>query len=301
MSAQEMEMAERQSAISSQKGWRRLLSRTLIGSQRNPTLAFGLAILIIMAVIAIISPFITGEAILTSFEDRLISPSINGFWFGTDNFGRDVYARTLQGSRISLLVGFSVALLVTLFGLIFGLVSGYIRLVDNILMRVMDGMMAMPTILLALAIITLLGSSVQNVIIVITIVDTPRMVRIVRGATLSLREQMFVDAAEAVGVPVWRILVFHIAPNTIAAVLVQATFVFAAAILTEAALSFLGAGTPPIIPSWGNIMGEGRQYLQVAFWITFFPGLFLSVTVLAINLAGDGLRDILDPRLRHRG
>ena len=296
-----MELAEAQRPSSSRRRWGLLLSRTYSGSKRNPTLAFGVFILVVMSVIAVISPFITGEAILTSFEDRLISPSLAGFWFGTDNFGRDVYARTLQGSRISLLVGFSVALLVTVAGLVIGLVAGYFRIVDNVVMRVMDGMMAMPTILLALAIITLLGSSVQNVIIVITIVDTPRMVRIVRGVALSLREQMFVDAAEAVGVPVWRILAFHIAPNTMAPVLVQATFVFAAAILTEAALSFLGAGTPPISPSWGNIMGEGRQYLQVAFWITFFPGLFLSVTVLAINLAGDGLRDILDPRLRHRG
>ena len=301
MSTRDMELAEAQQSLSSRRRWGLLLSRTYGGSKRNPTLAFGVIILVVMSVIAVISPFITGEAILTSFEDRLISPSLAGFWFGTDNFGRDVYARTLQGSRISLLVGFSVALLVTVAGLAIGLVAGYFRIVDNVVMRVMDGMMAMPTILLALAIITLLGSSVQNVIIVITIVDTPRMVRIVRGVALSLREQMFVDAAEAVGVPVWRILTFHIAPNTIAPVLVQATFVFASAILTEAALSFLGAGTPPIIPSWGNIMGEGRQYLQVAFWITFFPGLFLSVTVLAINLAGDGLRDILDPRLRHRG
>ena len=301
MSTQDMELTETQQSPPLRRRWSLLISRAYGGSKRNPTLTFGLFIIVMMSVIAIISPFITGEAILTSFEDRLISPSLAGFWFGTDNFGRDVYARTMQGSRISLLVGFSVALLVTAAGLAIGLVSGYFRVVDNIVMRVMDGMMAMPTILLALAIITLLGSSVQNVIIVITIVDMPRMVRIVRGVALSLREQMFVDAAEAVGVPVWRILTFHIAPNTIAPVLVQATFVFASAILTEAALSFLGAGTPPIIPSWGNIMGEGRQYLQVAFWITFFPGLFLSVTVLAINLAGDGLRDILDPRLRHRG
>ncbi len=301
MSAQDMEATAVQPASLAQNRWRLLLSKSYRGSKRNPTLAFGVFILVVMSIIAVISPLITGEAILTSFENRLISPSLAGFWFGTDNFGRDVYARTMQGSRISLLVGFSVALLVTMAGLLIGLVSGYFRIVDNVVMRFMDGMMAMPTILLALAIITLLGSSVQNVIIVITIVDTPRMVRIVRGAVLSLREQMFVDAARSIGVPVWRVLALHIAPNTIAPVLVQATFVFAAAILTEAALSFLGAGTPPIIPSWGNIMGEGRQYLQIAFWITFFPGVFLSITVLAINLAGDGLRDILDPRLRHRG
>ncbi len=300
MSTRGVEVTSVQPTLLAQSRSRLLLSRTYRGAKRNPTLGFGVAILLLMSVIAVISPLITGEAILTSFENRLLSPSISNFWFGTDNFGRDVYARTMQGSRVSLLVGFSVALVVTSVGLVIGLVSGYFRIVDSVVMRLMDGMMAMPTILLALAIITLLGSSVQNVIIVISIVDTPRMVRIVRSAVLSLREQMFVDAARSIGVPVWRILALHIAPNTVAPVLVQATFVFAAAILTEAALSFLGAGTPPIIPSWGNIMGEGRQYLQIAFWITFFPGVFLSITVLAINLTGDGLRDILDPRLRHR-
>ena len=274
-------------------------SKALTKLKRNPTLGFGVFILVFMAIIALISPIITGEAILTSYENRLLSPS-GEFWFGTDNFGRDVYARTLQGSRISLLVGFAVAIVVTIVGLVIGLLSGYFRLVDNVVMRIMDGMMAMPTILLALAIITLLGSSVQNVIIVISIVDTPRMVRIIRSAVLTLREQVFVDAARVIGAPVWRVLALHITPNTFAPLMVQATFVFASAILTEAALSFLGAGTPPIIPSWGNIMGEGRTYIQIAFWLTFFPGLFLSVTVLAINLAGDGLRDVLDPRLRHR-
>ena len=274
-------------------------SEVLTKLKRNPTLGFGVFILAFMAIIALISPIITGEAILTSYENRLLSPS-EKFWFGTDNFGRDVYARTLQGSRISLLVGFAVAVVVTIIGLVIGLLSGYFRLVDNVVMRIMDGMMAMPTILLALAIITLLGSSVQNVIIVISIVDTPRMVRIIRSAVLTLREQVFVDAARVIGAPVWRILALHITPNTFAPLMVQATFVFASAILTEAALSFLGAGTPPIIPSWGNIMGEGRTYIQIAFWLTFFPGLFLSVTVLAINLSGDGLRDVLDPRLKHR-
>ena len=267
--------------------------------KRNPTMAFGVFILVAMAVVAIISPLITGDVIKTRADFRILPPS-GDFWFGTDQLGRDVFARTMQGSRISLLVGFAVAFNVTVAGMVLGLLTGYFRIVDNVVMRVMDGIMAMPTILLALAIISLLGSSVPNVIIVISVVDSPRMVRVVRSSVLSLREQPYVDAARAIGAQVWRILILHIAPNTLAPVMVQATFVFAVAILTEAALSFLGAGTPPIIPSWGNIMGEGRIILLVAFWVTFFPGIFLSLTVLAINLTGDGLRDILDPRLRHR-
>ncbi|MDP2950343.1 MAG: ABC transporter permease [Chloroflexota bacterium] len=178
--------------------------------------------------------------------------------------------------------------------------QGYSRAVDNVLMRFMDGLMAFPTLVLALALIALLGSSIQNVIIAITVVDSPRAVRVVRSCVLSLREQTFVEAARAVGVPTWRILFVHIAPNTLAPVMVQASFIFAGAIMTEAALSFLGAGSPPHIPSWGNLISQGRGYLQVAFWMIFFPGLFLALTVLAVNLVGDGLRDALDPKLRRR-
>ena len=206
----------------------------------------------------------------------------------------------MYGGRISLLVGFAVGGITTVGGLFIGLIAGYYRKVDNVVMRFMDGLMAFPTLILALALIAVLGASVQNVIIVITVVSVPRMVRVVRSSVLSLREQQFVEAARALGVPAWRILALHIAPNTLAPVMVQGTFVFALAVITEANLSFLGAGVPPTTPSWGNIMGQGRTYLQIAVWVTFFPGVFLSLTVLSINLLGDGLRDALDPKLRRR-
>ena len=281
------------------RGWEHRVRRARRTLSRNPTMAFGLIVLVVISSIAIFASLISGEAVRTSPFDQLFAPS-GAHWFGTDSLGRDVYSRTVQGSRVSLLVGFSVALIATVIGLVFGLVSGYYRRVDNIVMRFVDGLLAIPAILLALALISLLGSSLINVIIAISVLDTPRMVRIVRGTVLSLREEVYVEAARATGARAWRILLLHIAPNTMAPVIVQATFMFAQAILVEASLSFLGAGTPPIFPSWGNMMGEGRQYIQVAIWITFFPGLFLSFTVLSINLVGDGLRDILDPRLRHR-
>ena len=185
-------------------------------------------------------------------------------------------------------------------GMLIGLVSGYDRRADMIIQRFMDAIMSFPTLLLALALIAMLGSSVTNVIIVITVVDTPRMVRIVRSQVLSLREYQFVEAARAIGAPTWRVLLQHIAPNTFAPVIVQATFVFASAVLVEAGLSFLGLGIPPDQPSWGNILALGRTFLQTAVWVAFFPGLILTITVLAINLVGDGLRDALDPKLARR-
>jgi peptide/nickel transport system permease protein len=262
-------------------------------------MAFGLVILIILSLMTIFASQISGEAVRTSGLERLLPPS-GEHWFGTDLLGRDVYARTIQGSRISFIVGFSVAAITTVAGGIIGLIAGYFRRVDNIVMRFMDALMALPTILLALALIALLGSSVQNVIIAICVVETPRMVRIIRGSVLSLRDQAFVEAARSIGAPVWRILLFHIAPNTLAPALIQATFIFALAIIVEAVLSFVGAGTPPRIPSWGNIMAEGRDFFQVAYWVTFYPGVFLFLAVLSINLVGDGLRDALDPKLRRR-
>lgn len=189
---------------------------------------------------------------------------------------------------------------VAVVGVAIGLVAGYYRRLDNVIMRVTDGLMAFPGLMLALALVAFFGHGLLNVILVLCIVDIPRMARLVRGQVLSLREQQFVEAAKAIGAPVWRILFLHIAPNTFAPVAVQATLFFATAVLVEASLSFLGVGIPSYIPSWGNIMGQGRNYLHSAMWVTFFPGLFLSVTVLAINLVGDGLRDTLDPRLRRR-
>jgi peptide/nickel transport system permease protein len=266
--------------------------------RRHPTILAGLLILGTMLVIAIASPlFATHDPIRINPTARLQPPSAD-HWFGTDHLGRDVYSRVIYGSRISLLVGFSVAALATVFGLAIGLVTGFVRLMDAIVMRVMDGLMAIPAILLAIALISLSRSSIQNVIIAITIPEVPRMVRLVRSVVLTLREQLFVDAAVSLGARLPRILTFHIMPNTVAPLIVQATYVCASAIIIEAILSFLGAGTPPDIPSWGNIMAEGRTYVMVGFWILLFPGLFLTLVVLGVNLLGDGLRDTLDPRLR---
>jgi peptide/nickel transport system permease protein len=275
-----------------------LSARATTRLRRHPTILIGLFLLGLMLLVAIASPLIaTHDPIRLDPTQRLKPPSWD-HWFGTDHLGRDVYSRIIYGSRISLLVGFSVAALSTVLGLAIGLVTGFIHRLDAVVMRVMDGLMAIPAILLAIALISLSESSIQNVIIAITIPEVPRMVRLVRSVVLTLREQLFVDAAVSLGARLPRILLFHIMPNTVAPMIVQATYVCAAAIIIEAILSFLGAGTPPDIPSWGNIMAEGRTYVMVAFWILLFPGMFLTVVVLGVNLLGDGLRDTLDPRLR---
>ena len=271
------------------------IGRTL---RTNPNLLVGSTILVIMSVIAIIAPLIDRiDPQELDPPSRIQRPSA-AHWFGTDHLGRDVYSRTIHGTIISLRVAASVTVIVVLIGVSIGVVVGYNRVTDNIVMRIMDGMMAFPTLILALALVATLGSSLNNVILVIVVVDMPGMVRIVRGVVLSLRERAYVEAAQAIGTPLPRVLFQHIAPNTLAPVFIQASVIFAYAILTEAALSFLGVGVPPYIPSWGNIVGQGREYIQVGFWIAFFPGVFLALTVLATNLVGDGLRDVIDPRLR---
>ena len=267
---------------------------------RNPTMTFGMILLVLIVLTASAAPYLnTTDPVSLNPIKRLRPPSA-AEWFGTDMFGRDLYSRTLFGGRISLIVGLSVGFFSTLIGLAIGMVSGYNRLADAVIMRIMDGLMAIPSILLAIALMALTKASIRNVIFAITIVNIPRVVRLVRGVVLTLREEPYVEAAVAIGTKFPKILIRHILPNTLAPLIVQATYVSAQAIIIESLLSFLGAGTPPEIPSWGNIMAEGRIYFQIATWIIMFPGIFLAVTVLSINLVGDGLRDLLDPRIARR-
>ena len=228
--------------------------------------------------------------------NRLKPPGDFG-WFGTDQLGRDVLSRVVSGSRISLIVGLTVAVLAVFLGTMLGLIAGYIRIMDAIIMRVMDGLMAIPGILLAIAMISLAGASIATVIIAIVIPEIPRVVRVVRSVVLSVREEPYVEAAISVGTPIYLIMLRHVLPNTIAPVIVQATYICGSAMLLEAILGFLGAGIPPEIPSWGNIMSEGRTFFQLTPWIIFFPGIALAITVLVVNIVGDGLRDTLDPRI----
>src|SRR6267143_883378 len=265
-------------------------------ARRQPTLALGVVVLLIIVGGGVFAPrWWTGDPQEMRPVERLTSP-VAAHWFGSDNFGRDVYTRTIYGTRISLIVGATVSIVSLLIGTTLGLVIGFYRRLDAVMMRVMDGLMAIPAILLALALMALMKASVRNVIIALVIPEIPRVIRVVRASVLSLREHTMVEAARALGVGTPRILVLYILPALVAPLVVQATYVCASAILFEAYLSFLGAGTPPHIPSWGNIMAEGKTYVQLAFWIILFPGLFLALTVLAINLVGDGLRETLDVR-----
>jgi peptide/nickel transport system permease protein len=268
--------------------------------RRHPTAMAGAVVLLLMVGVALFAPWLgTTDPLALSPIKRLKPPSAE-YWFGTDMIGRDVYSRVVYGTRVSLSVGLAVALLATVIGLGLGLVTGYLRWLDAIMMRVMDGLMSIPSVLLAIALISLTKASLQNVIIAIAITEVPRVVRLVRSLVLTLREQPYVEAAVASGTRLPAILLRHILPNTVAPLLVQATYICASAMITEAILSFIGAGTPPNIPSWGNIMAEARSLIQVAGTILLFPGLFLSITVLSVNLLGDGMRDALDPRLARR-
>ncbi len=267
---------------------------------RHPGIAIGGALVGLMTLLAIAAPWLgTVDPEALDPANMLIGPSA-GHWFGTDMLGRDIYSRVLYGARVSLVVGFAVAAAASVGGMAIGLVSGFVRPLDAVLMRVMDGVMAIPAILLAIALMALTQGSVGNVIIAITISQVPQVARLVRGMVLGLREQPFVEAAIAAGTRTPRLIWRHIVPNTLAPVIVQATYVCASAMIIEAILDFIGAGTPPVVPSWGNIMAEGRALWQVKPFIVFFPAFFLSATVLAVNLLGDGLRDALDPRLAKR-
>lgn len=265
--------------------------------RKHPSVAIGGFLLLAMIFIAVFAPLlwtVDPTAISTARRTRVPSEL---YWFGTDMLGRDIYSRVVYGARVSLIVGFSVAVLASIAGLAIGLFSGFVRWADGIVMRVIDGMMSIPPILLAIALMALTRGSVGNVILAITIAEIPRVARLVRSVVLSLREQPYVEAAISNGARVPRIIIKHILPNTIAPMTVQATYICASAMIIEAILSFIGAGVPPATPSWGNIMAEGRALWQVRPHIVFFPALFLSITVLAVNLLGDGLRDSLDPRL----
>ena len=268
--------------------------------RRHPTIIFGAVLLLVMTAMAVLAPWLgTVDPQALAPIQRLKWPSA-AHWFGTDMLGRDVYSRTVYGARVSLTVGISVALLSTTIGLAIGVVAGFTRWVDAIVMRIMDGLMSIPSVLIAIALMALTRASMQNVIFAITVAEVPRVTRLVRGIVLTLREQPYVEAAIASGTGFYRTLWRHIVPNTLPPLLVQGTFSAAGAMITEAILSFIGAGTPPNIPSWGNIMAEGRSLFQVAYYIVLFPGIMLSLTVLAMNLFGDGLRDALDPRLARR-
>src|SRR5216117_3128876 len=264
---------------------------------RRKIVLVGLILVVVTAAVGILAPVIAGNPTRMAVSARLQSPG-PAHWFGTDDLGRDVFARVVYGARLSFLVGVAVVALALLVGLTAGLAAGYFRRLDNVIMRVMDGLMAFPAIILAIALMASLGPSVTNVIVAIGVVYMPRVARVVRGSVLVVRETAYVEAARALGVSDLVIVARHVLPNCLSPVIVQASFVFAAAVLTEAALSFLGVGVPPYVPSWGNILAEGRLYLQQAPWLVLYPGAAIMMTIFGLNLLGDGLRDLLDPRLR---
>jgi peptide/nickel transport system permease protein len=281
---------------------------------RNKSLLVGGVVLAIVVVLGLLAP------LLGTIDPAQINPAARNrtpgsesvirnadgtqrrltHWMGTDSLGRDIYSRVLYGVRVSLIVGVSVAIVSAGAGLVIGLLAGYLRWLDGLVMRIMDGLMAIPAILLAIALVSLASAGLRTVIIAIVIPEVPRVVRLVRSVVLSIREEPYVEAAVALGAPTPALLFRHVLPNAVAPLIVQATFVCASAILVEAILSFLGIGIPPEVPTWGNIMAQGRALFRVFPHNILFPGIFLAVTVLAVNMLGDGLRDSLDPRMRKR-
>ncbi|MEZ5865864.1 MAG: ABC transporter permease [Geminicoccaceae bacterium] len=293
-------MATEAAALTRDESWLARLrrNRVLRRLRQHKLFLTGFALFAIVLVMAIFAPLIAPlPPDEIQFRHRFEPPSLE-FPMGTDNFGRDLLSRVVYGARLSLEIGFTVVLLTGLFGTAIGAAAGYFRKLDNPLMRVMDALMAFPAILLAVAIAAALGASAVNAVIALAAVYTPRTARIVRASVLVVREMEYVQAARACGATNWRIMRRHILPNSLAPLIVQLTFIFAYAVLAEAILSFLGVGPEPPTPTWGNIVAEGRQYIREAPWITLFPGLAIAMTVLGLNLLGDGLRDALDPRMR---
>jgi len=271
-------------------GWLTLLTR------RKTTLV-GAVLMLGMLLTGTLAPLIGGDPGLMDVAGRLQAPG-RAHWFGTDDVGRDVFSRVVYGARLSLLVGAAVVVFSFAVGVVCGLVAGFYRRLDNPVMRVMDGLMAFPAIVLAIALMAALGASVINVIVAIGVVYSPRVARVVRGSVLVIRETSYVEAARALGAADLVLMGRHVLPNCLSPVIVQASFVFAAAVLTEAALSFLGVGVPPYVPSWGVILAEGRLYIQQAPWLVIYPGVAIMLTIFGLNMFGDGLRDLLDPKIR---
>jgi len=266
----------------------------------TPIIATAAICLALVIVCSIAAPWLSPHDPLLLAPAQRLKPASAQFLLGTDAYGRDVLSRILYGGRVSLLIGLGTAVFCVGIGLVIGLVSGFFKWIDAIMMRVMDGLMAMPSILLAIAVVSLSGASVMTVMVAITIPEIPRVARLVRSVVLSAREEPYVEAAISLGSSLPKIMWRHLMPNTIAPLIVQGTYACASAILTEAILSFLGAGISPETPTWGNLMAEGRNFFQIKPALIFWPGLVLSITILSVNLIGDAARDALDPRLKKR-
>jgi len=274
-------------------------SAILIGKLfRRKLVLAGAAILLIVTLLALFAPWITPYGPMAmKISDRMQSPSL-AHWFGTDELGRDVFSRVVFGARYSLMIGASVVLISVTGGVLMRLTAGFFRRLDGPIMRVVDAMMSFPDILLAIALVAVLGASMTNVILALAIVYTPRVARVVRASTLVVRELLFIEAARALGVSTWRILFIRILNNIASPILVQATFIFAYAVLAEAGLSFLGVGVPPELPTWGTMIASGQQFAHQAIWLVVFPGVAIVLSALSLQMVGDGFRDLLDPKLR---
>jgi len=265
---------------------------------KRKTVAAGIIVLAVFAILALLAPWIAPYSpSKLSIVNRLKPPG-EMFWFGTDEFGRDVFSRTIYAGRLSLMVGAAVVVLSAIIGVTLGLLAGFFQRLDTPIARLIDAMMAFPDILLAIALVAALGPSLATVIVALSVVYSPRLARIVRASTLVIRELPYVEAAQALGISTFHIMTRHVLRNLVSPIIVQCTFLFASAMLAEAGLSFLGLGVSPEIPTWGTMIAAGRQYIGQADWMTYFPGFAIILSVLSLQMVGDGLRDMLDPRLR---